>query len=69
MLPEIPPEIRSTVLSSNDPVQLAYFLGSILNLGVEEEQMIPFSAVTGEGRHELAEALLSLLAQPSWKAS
>ena len=38
-------------------------------LGVEEEQMIPFSAVTGEGRYELAEALMSLLEQPSWKAS
>lgn len=38
MLPEIPPEIRSSILSSNDPVQLAYFLASILNLGVEQEQ-------------------------------
>ncbi len=38
MLPEIPPEVRSAVLSSNDPVQLAYFLGSLLNLGVEQEQ-------------------------------
>ena len=38
MLPEIPPEIRTAVLSSNDPTQLAYFLASILNLGVEQEQ-------------------------------
>ena len=38
MLPEIPPEIRTAVLSTSDPVQLAYFLGSILNLGVEQEQ-------------------------------
>ncbi|HST53258.1 MAG TPA: endopeptidase La [Pyrinomonadaceae bacterium] len=38
MLPEIPPEVRTAVLSSGDPVQLAYFLGSILNLGVSEEQ-------------------------------
>jgi len=38
LLPEIPPEIRSAVLSSEDPVQLAYFLASILNLGVEQEQ-------------------------------
>ncbi|HZT58778.1 MAG TPA: endopeptidase La [Pyrinomonadaceae bacterium] len=38
MLPEIPPEVRTAVLSSGDPVQLAYFLGSILNLGVPEEQ-------------------------------
>ncbi|MDT7689042.1 MAG: ATP-dependent Lon protease [Acidobacteriota bacterium] len=40
MLPEIPPEVRGAVLSTNDPVQLAYFLGSILNLGVEQEQQM-----------------------------
>ncbi|HVF66092.1 MAG TPA: endopeptidase La, partial [Pyrinomonadaceae bacterium] len=40
MLPEIPPEIRTAVLSTADPVQLAYFLGSILNLGVEQEQQM-----------------------------
>ena len=40
MLPEIPPEIRGSILSTNDPVQLAYFLGSILNLGVEQEQQM-----------------------------
>jgi ATP-dependent Lon protease len=40
MLPEIPPEIRTAVLSSNDPVQLSYFLASILNLGVEQEQQM-----------------------------
>ena len=37
-------------------------------VGVEEDQMIPFSAVTGEGRDELAEAMESLLSQPSWRA-
>jgi ATP-dependent Lon protease len=40
MLPEIPPEVRTAVLSANDPVQLSYFLGSILNLGVEQEQQM-----------------------------
>jgi ATP-dependent Lon protease len=40
MLPEIPPEVRNSVLSANDPVQLSYFLGSILNLGVEQEQQM-----------------------------
>ncbi|MFL6255351.1 MAG: endopeptidase La [Pyrinomonadaceae bacterium] len=38
MLPEIVSEVRNAVLSTNDPVQLAYFLGSILNLGVQQEQ-------------------------------
>jgi GTP-binding protein len=36
-------------------------------LGLDEEQVISFSAVTGRGRDELAEAILSLLAQASWK--
>jgi ATP-dependent Lon protease len=38
LLPNVPPEVRMAVLSSVDPVRLAYFLGSILTLGVEEEQ-------------------------------
>lgn len=38
LLPNIPTEVRVAVLSSVDPIRLAYFLGSILNLGVEEEQ-------------------------------
>jgi ATP-dependent Lon protease len=38
LLPNVPPEVRMAVLSSVDPVRLAYLLGSILNLGVEEEQ-------------------------------
>lgn len=36
-------------------------------LGVEEQQVIPFSAVTGAGRDELAGALVSLVEQPSWR--
>ncbi|HEX8560442.1 MAG TPA: endopeptidase La [Pyrinomonadaceae bacterium] len=40
MLPEIPPEVRTAVLSATDPVQLSYFLGSILNLGTEQEQQM-----------------------------
>lgn len=37
------------------------------SLGLDEDQLIPFSAVTGEGRNDLAEAIEALLAQPSWK--
>jgi len=36
-------------------------------LGVAEDQVIPFSAVTGEGRDELAEAVLALVEQPAWR--
>jgi ATP-dependent Lon protease len=39
-LPQVPPEIRMIVLSADDPVKLAYFLGSILSLGVEKEQQM-----------------------------
>ena len=36
-------------------------------VGVEDDQIIPFSAVTRRGRDELAEAIVSLVAQPSWR--
>jgi GTP-binding protein len=38
-------------------------------LGLDADQVVPFSAVTGEGRNELAEAIDGLLAQPSWRAA
>ena len=37
-------------------------------LQLEDEQMIPFSAMTGAGRDELAEAIVSLIEQPGWRA-
>ena len=39
------------------------------SIGLDEEQVIPFSAISGTGRKELAEAVMSLLAQPSWRSS
>src|SRR5205809_3429094 len=39
-LPQVPPEVRLMVLGADDPVRLAYFLGSILSLGVEKEQQM-----------------------------
>ncbi|PYP66367.1 MAG: hypothetical protein DMD26_08070 [Gemmatimonadetes bacterium] len=33
------------------------------------DQVIPFSAVTGEGRDELAEAVVALVDQPAWRSS
>jgi ATP-dependent Lon protease len=38
LLPGVPPEVRVAILGSVEPVRLAYFLGSILTLGVEQEQ-------------------------------
>ncbi len=40
MLPNIPAEIRSIVSSQDDYVRLAYFLGSVLDLGIEQEQAL-----------------------------
>src|SRR6266542_2043541 len=39
-LPQVPPEVRLVVLGADDAVKLAYFLGSILSLGVEKEQQM-----------------------------
>jgi ATP-dependent Lon protease len=38
LLPQVPPEIRMAVMSANDPVQISYFLGSVMTLGIEQEQ-------------------------------
>ena len=38
-------------------------------LQIDDEQMIPFSAVTGAGRDDLAEAIASLITQPSWRTT
>lgn len=38
-------------------------------LGLDVDQIVPFSARTGEGRNELARALQDLLALPDWRTS
>lgn len=38
-------------------------------VGLDVDQIVPFSATSGRGRDELATALMSLLAQPDWKSS
>ena len=48
MLPQVPPEVRASVLSANDPVQLSYFLGSVLDLGLEQEQAMLEANTTDE---------------------
>ena len=37
------------------------------HIRADPAQVIPFSAVTGMGRDELAEAIIALAAQPSWR--
>jgi GTP-binding protein len=40
-----------------------------VDLRLDEDQVIPFSAETGAGRDELAEALVELLRQPAWRGA
>ncbi|HEV8370310.1 MAG TPA: endopeptidase La [Pyrinomonadaceae bacterium] len=55
LLPNVPPEVRVAVLSSVEAVRLAYFLASILTLGVEEEQKM-LEASTADELLRLAHA-------------
>ena len=57
LLPNVPPEVRVAVLGSVEPVRLSYFLASILNLGVEEEQKM-LEANTADELVRLAHASL-----------
>lgn len=36
--------------------------------GLDDQQLIPFSAQTGLGRDELADAIVQLVSEPSWRA-
>jgi GTP-binding protein len=38
-------------------------------LGVTREQLVPFSSVTGQGRDELAEAMVELAQMPAWRTT
>jgi ATP-dependent Lon protease len=58
LLPGIPPEVRVAILGSVEPVRLAYFLGSILNLGVEQEQKM-LEADSADGLLRLAHGYLA----------
>jgi ATP-dependent Lon protease len=58
LLPQVPPEIRSAVMSQGDPVQLSYFLASILDLGAETEQKM-LESPTVDGLLTLTHAALA----------
>lgn len=65
----VPTVIVLTKTDKLKPSQRAARIADIsASLGLEESQVVPFSAVTGEGRDELAEAIDELIAQPSWRA-
>ncbi|MCA1555923.1 MAG: LON peptidase substrate-binding domain-containing protein, partial [Acidobacteria bacterium] len=48
ILPQVPPEVRAAVMGAQDPTQIAYFLASVLNLGVEYEQAMLEADTTDE---------------------
>jgi ATP-dependent Lon protease len=58
MLPQVPPEVRMAVMSQTNPVQLSYFLASVLDLGVETEQKM-LEAETADDLLTLTHAALS----------
>ena len=58
LLPQVPPEVRMAVMSQNNPEQLAYFLGSVLDLGSETEQKM-LEAETVDDLLTLAHAALA----------
>jgi ATP-dependent Lon protease len=58
LLPQVPPEVRMAVLSQTNAEQLAYFLGSVLDLGVETEQKM-LEADTVDDLLTLAHAALA----------
>jgi ATP-dependent Lon protease len=58
LLPGVSPEVRVAILGSVEPVRLAYFLGSILNLGVQQEQNM-LEADTADELLRLAHAYLA----------
>lgn len=58
LLPGVPPEVRVAMMGSVEPVRLAYFLGSILNLGVSQEQKM-LEADTADELLRLAHSYLA----------
>jgi len=51
LLPNVPPEIRNIIVQADDAVRLAYFLGSVLDLDVVQEQALLEANTEGELLH------------------
>jgi GTP-binding protein len=64
----IPTIVALTKVDKLRPTQRAERLASTVRLlGLDEAQVMPFSAVTREGRDELAAAIVALVDQPPWR--
>ena len=65
---EVPTIVALTKVDKLKPREVAKRVHEIaVALRLEDDQMIPFSAETNQGRDDLAEAVMSLIAQPSWR--
>ena len=64
----VPTIVALTKIDKLRPKELPERLHELaLQLQLDEEQMIPFSATTNVGRDDLASAVVSLVEQPSWR--
>jgi GTP-binding protein len=65
---EIPTLVAITKIDKLGKQARQTALSGILSAtGLDEEQVIPCSAHTGEGRDEIAEAIVTLLDAPPWR--
>lgn len=64
----VPTIVVLTKIDKLTPAECSRRIANVAReLGLDDDQVIPFSAVTGEGRNDLAEAIEALLSQPSWR--
>lgn len=64
----VPTIIAATKVDKLRSAEVAPRLSELgATVGVDADQIVPFSATTGQGRDDLAAALVALLAQPDWK--
>jgi GTP-binding protein len=67
---EAPTIVVLTKIDKLRPRQVAERVHEIaVALRLEDDQLIPFSAETNQGRDDLAAALVALVEQPSWRAA
>ena len=65
---EVPTIVALTKIDKLRPNELPERMRELaVQLQLDEEQMIPFSATTNVGRDDLAAAVVSLVEQPSWR--
>jgi GTP-binding protein len=64
----VPTIVALTKIDKLRPQELPVRMRELaVQLQIDEEQMIPFSATTNVGRDDLAAAVVSLVEQPSWR--